>query len=97
MKQKLHIILSILFAPLALIEYFVLLWFWAGDGAFMLVSVPVFFLLFLFGQLYFYKRCKEKRFIQKLLVYSMVFITPILAVFGSYAFAWLCGVEIVIW
>ena len=95
-KNIVLIILSVILFPIALFEYFLLFWYWAGDGIFMLISVPVFFGAFLLPQLLFCIKAKEKKILRIFLIYSMVLLTPVLAVCASYLLAWLCGVTVVV-
>lgn len=96
-KSIILVILSVALCPIALFEYFVLFWYWAGAGIFMLISVPVLFSVFLLPQLFFCIKCKEKKMLRVFLIYSMVLLTPVLAVSASYLLAWLCGVQVVVW
>lgn len=63
MKQKtINIILYIVSVPIALFEYFVLFWFWSGDGVFTLILTPLTFItyLILIWLMYFKKKIKVK-------------------------------------
>lgn len=96
-KKLLLILLSVVLSPVVLFAYFALLWFWAGDGVFMLISVPIFFAALLFLQILLYKRIpKQRHGIQILSIYCMILATPILTTLVSYALAWLCGIQLTI-
>ena len=84
----------ILKIPIILFEYFILIWFWGGDGLFTLISVP--FIFGIFGIMYMIgiKKNKENKRIAKVLTNSFVFFTPILSAAITYLIALLFGVEI---
>lgn len=88
------IVLSILLAPIALLEYFSLFWFWCGDGVYMIIAVPVYFIAFFLPQLFLFARNKENQILRTVLIYTMIFLTPVLAVCGAYLMAWICGIRI---
>ncbi len=94
--KALKIILHILLIPIVVVEYFVTYWFWGGDGMFMLISMPVFFVIFLIAQQLIRKRLREKRWVQQIMPYSMVLLTPVLATLACHIAAWICRYEIVI-
>ena len=90
------IISSVILAPIALLEYFTLFWFWCGDGAYMMIAVPAFFIACLLPQLFLFARNKESQILRTVLIYTMIFLAPVLAVCGSYLLAWICGIQITI-
>jgi len=90
-------IVNVLMIPILLMEYFGLFWWWAGDGLFMLISVPTFFVLFLGAQGFVWKKICEKHRVRKRLIYGIAAAaTPMMTVWACYALAWIVRYEIVI-
>lgn len=97
LMKALKIMLHILLIPIAMVEYFCAFWLWAGDGTFTTIAVPVFCAVFLIAQWFICKRFKEKRWVQQIMPYSMVLLTPVLAMLACHIAAWICRYEIVIY
>lgn len=95
-KRALFIAWRILLLPVALLEYFATLWFWWGDGRFTLLAMPIFAAFFLAVQWLLYRKYRNNHLIRNVLVYSMIFITPLLAVGSTELLAALCGISITI-
>lgn len=78
-KKTILILLHILLAPIVVIEYMAFLWMWAGDGVFMLVSVPIFFLIFLGIHGILIYRFKNNKLTKAILIHSCLLITPLIS------------------
>lgn len=96
-KRLLIILVHILLFPVVFIEYFGLLWFWLGDGTYMFFAVPIFFTVFVILQLYLRRRFQDKPLLYTTLKYSILLLTPILAMFSSYHLANILGIQIEIY
>ena len=94
-KNKLvYLLLWVLKAPSILFEYFALFWFWGGDGVFTFISIPVNYIVYCILQIFILKKYKENIRVKKVLINSIVFITPVLSVATSYLIAKIFNIEI---
>lgn len=97
LKRILLIVCHIILAPVVLLEYLILFWFWFGDGLYMLVAVPVLFVVFVLVQEYFRSKFRENRIVDIALRYGMGLASPVFAVCFAYLLAWICGIQISVW
>ena len=98
MKQKsIRIILSIVFAPVILYEYFVFLWFWTGADIFNLISTPLIFVIYIMALILFKKKIKAKSSLSIFFKILLVIVLPILTMVTVRGLAFLFGINIVIW
>ena len=88
------IVIASLLLPVAVLEYFILLWFWGGDGLFTLISAPILYSLFMIIQFKIFKRYKENALINVIGYFSKVLITPVLTVATLYLIAWIFKIHI---
>lgn len=92
---NLFIILCILLAiPIGLFEYFVLFWFWGGDGTFNFIVVPIVFIVFIILHIVLLNRYTNVKLINNILKFSLVFSTPILSMLTVWILAKIFGVDI---
>lgn len=91
--KALKIILAIASIPVLLFEYFVFMWYWSGDGTYMLVSVPLVFAVLTALHVFFIKRA-EKACLKHALTLSCVFLNPVFTVVIVYLIAFIFGVRI---
>ena len=128
-KTFLFILINILLCPLIIFEYILLFWFWAGNGTFLLISIPCFyisyclaqFLLYVkkrrwahppsiqhqlknkppcptdFGAISYKVKNRNKKIFKILLLYTIIILTPILAVISSFALAAICDISVFIY
>lgn len=98
MKHKIaNIVLYAVSVPVALFEYFVLVWFWSGAGIFNLILTPLIFIIYLIIIMYLKKKCKIRNL---LLLHTKLFTTlilPLLTIITVWLFAFLLGIKIIIW
>ena len=94
--RAIHIIFLVLSAPFFVFEYFCLFWFWGGDGLFALVAVPVIYVITIISHLMILRKFKHVDHIQKALILSAIFITPILTGAILFLLAYLFSVQIMI-
>lgn len=80
--------------PILLYEYFVLFWFWGGDGVFTLVSTPIAFIAYLMGVKYL----KRKIILKNTLIFkiSAAISLPVLTMLTVWLIAWFLKIDIVI-
>lgn len=89
-------ILTILSVPLALFEYFVLFWFWGGDGRFAFFTTPICFLFYMGAIIFLIKRNKEIMWLCTVLKFAAVLVTPILTMVTVWLLAAILGISITI-
>lgn len=97
MKLKFLLIGSIVLSiPVALLEYFVLFWFWSGDGTFTLVATPIAFITYFVIQICLMKKISNYTTIQTVLKFTMILLTPLLSMLTVWLIAKACGGVIII-
>ena len=82
MKSTIIFLLHIPLAIFTLIEYFMFLWFWGGDGVFTFFGCGISFIVYLALHIFAYFKFQQK--FKKLIVYSAIILTPILSVITIY-------------
>ncbi len=82
MKRAIILLLHIPLAIFTLIEYFMFMWFWGGDGAFAFFGCGISFIVYLALHIFAYFKFQHK--FKKLIVYSAIILTPILSVITIY-------------
>lgn len=93
--KALWIIAVIILTPVALFEYFVLFWFWGGDGTFTFFATPIAFGIYLWLQIQISKKY-ESVAAKNICKFSMVLVTPMLAAFTVWCLAKILGIDITI-
>lgn len=78
MRKKLLIIRTILLVPIVSFQYFVLAWFWLGDGSFNLIAVPLTFAVILILHIVLINKYNEKKLVCTFLKFSVFLINPLL-------------------
>jgi len=95
-KKILSVLIWAIKAPIILFEYFAMFWFWGGDGTYMLVAIPVCFIVLFLLHNYLMKKYNNKSKIKKSLISSRVLLTPILSVLITYLIAKIVGIQVAI-
>lgn len=93
-KRIIIILLYALLAPIVSIEYIAFLWVWSGDGVFMLVTVPIFFLLFLCIHGILIYKFKNNKLTKAILIHSCFLFTPLISAGCSFLLADALGIAI---
>lgn len=97
MKKRILLISSIiLLIPVLLYEYFVLIWFWGGDGIFTLFAIPIIFIILLSIQIYLKKRHTLTKMQNIAINLFIAFLTPLLSMLIVWLIALFLGINIVI-
>ncbi|MBQ8541785.1 MAG: hypothetical protein IJ435_09995 [Clostridia bacterium] len=91
--KALKIILAALSIPVLLFEYFVFMWYWSGDGTYMLVMVPLVFAALTALHVFFIKRAKKVS-LKHALTLSCVFLNPVFTIMIVYLIAFIFGISI---
>ena len=93
MKRAMIFLLHVSLAIFTLIEYFMFIWFWGGDGEFAFFGCGISFIIYLVLHIFAYFKVNEK--FKKVIIYSAIILTPILSVITIYLIlAPLLGVSI---
>ena len=93
MKRAIIFLLHIPLAIFLLVEYFVFMWFWGGDGEFAFFGCGISFIIYLVLHIFAYFKANGK--FKKVIIYSAIILTPILSVITIYfILAPLLGVSI---
>lgn len=95
MKSKiLNTVLYVVFVPVALLEYFILFWFWGGADVFNLIITPAAFAVCLITVMYVMKRIKVKKSSVLYVKIFSVLILPVLTIAIVWLSAVLLGINI---
>lgn len=95
MKSKiLNTVLYVVFVPAALLEYFILFWFWGGADVFNLIITPAAFAVCLITVMYVMKRIKVKKSSVLYVKIFSVLILPVLTIAIVWLSAVLLGINI---
>ena len=99
MKSKiLNTVLYVVFVPVALLEYFILFWFWGGADVFNLILTPAVFAACMITVMYVMKRIKVKKSSVLYVKIFSVLILPVLTIAIVWLSAVLLGINIhVLW
>jgi len=65
-----------------MVEYFMFMWFWGGDGAFAFLGCGISFIIYLALHIFAYFKVHLK--FKKIIIYSAIILTPILSVITIY-------------
>jgi len=65
-----------------MVEYFMFMWFWGGDGAFAFLGCGISFIIYLALHIFAYFKVQLK--FKKIIIYSAIILTPILSVITIY-------------
>ena len=102
MKSKviatvIYILLAVIGIPAVLFEYLMWFVFWAGDGTFTFIAMPITFAIYLTLLLVFKKRYKQRfgKFNIAAII-AIIILTPILSGGTVELIAWLFGIPIVV-
>ncbi len=87
---------AIVLIPATIFEYFVLIWFWGGDGLFTFWATPIAFIMYLIAHIVFMKIFHDEIIIGTVLKFSAVLLTPILSIATVWLIAKLLGIAIII-
>ena len=82
MKRAIIFLLHIPLAIFILIEYFMFMWFWGGDGAFAFFGCGISYIVYLALHIFAYFKVQLK--FKKVIIYSAIILTPILSVITIY-------------
>ena len=88
------VLIWVLKAPFIFLEYFVLFWFWSGDGVFTLIVIPSCLIVFCSTQLWLLRKYGQNIKVKKVIVNSIIFITPVVCIAITYLMAKLAGIDI---
>lgn len=95
MKSKiLNTVLYVVFVPVALLEYFILFWFWGGADVFNLIITPAAFAACMITAMYVMKRIKVKKSSVLYVKIFSVLILPVLTIAIVWLSAVLLGINI---
>ncbi len=82
MKRAIIFLLHIPLAIFILVEYFMFMWFWGGDGAFAFFGCGISYIVYLALHIFAYFKVQLK--FKKVIIYSAIILTPILSVITIY-------------
>lgn len=82
MKKVILFLLHIPLAIFLMVEYFMFMWFWGGDGAFAFFGCGISFIIYLALHIFAYFKVPVK--IKRIIIYSAFILTPILSVITIY-------------
>ena len=82
MKRTIMFLLHIPLAIFILIEYFMFMWFWCGDGAFAFFGCGISYIVYLALHIFAYFKVQLK--FKKIIIYGAIILTPILSVTTIY-------------
>ncbi|MBQ3110713.1 MAG: hypothetical protein IJC69_06190 [Clostridia bacterium] len=91
--KALKIVLAILSIPILLFEYFVFIWYWSGDGAYMLIMVPLVFAVLTALHVFFIKSV-QKAYLKLILTASSVFLSPVFTILTVFFIAHIFNINI---
>ena len=83
-------------APIVFFEYFVLLWFWGGDGTFTFLATPIVFVLYLLLQFILLKHSHNLIVFKNTIKLSMFLLTPLFSMGTVWLIAKIIGINITI-
>ncbi len=93
MKKAIIFLLHIPLAIFIVVEYFMFMWFWGGDGAFAFFGCGISYIIYLALHIFAFFKLENKY--KKFIIYSAIILTPILSVVTIYLIlAPLLGVSI---
>lgn len=96
MPKLILVICIVLAIPAALFEYFVLFWFWGGDGIFTFIGVPIVFILCIGLHILLINKYGDIMLLNRILKFSLVLSTPVISMAMVWLFAKIFGVDITI-
>ncbi len=82
MKKVILFLLHIPLAIFLMVEYFVFMWFWGGDGAFAFFGCGISYIIYLALHIFAFFKLENKY--KKFIIYSAIILTPILSVVTIY-------------
>ena len=82
MKKAIIVLLHIPLAIFLMVEYFMFMWFWCGDGEFAYFGCGISFMIYLALHVFAFLKANNK--FKKFIIYSAILLTPILSVLTIY-------------
>ncbi len=82
MKKAIIFLLHIPLAIFIVVEYFMFMWFWGGDGAFAFFGCGISYIIYLALHIFAFLKLENKY--KKFIIYSAIILTPILSVVTIY-------------
>ena len=97
MNFKVLLIIAIIVSiPIALFEYLVLFWFWGGDGSFTFFVTPIALAIAIIVQVLLIKKFYKKSLLCTFLKFSVVLLSPFLAMLSVWLIGKIFGINITI-
>ena len=82
MKKVILFLLHIPLAIFLMVEYFMFMWLWGGDGAFAFFGCGISYIIYLALHIFAFFKVENKY--KKFIIYSAIILTPILSVVTIY-------------
>ena len=82
MKKAIIFLLHIPLAVFIVVEYFMFMWFWGGDGEFAFFGCGISYIIYLALHILAYFKVQIK--FKRIIIYSAIILTPILSVVTIY-------------